>query len=115
MKVIRPFQAAAGAVAADPRRPATAIVHDSPDVRSVVFRIGPGQVVAPHRSASTVLLTTISGRGIVSGADTEQEMQPGDVVVYEPNELHGMRATDDTFVLLATITPRPGDRAQSAS
>ena len=115
MKVIQPRAAASGAVAADPRRPATAIVHDSPDARSVVFRIGPGQSVPPHRSLSTVMLTVVAGRGTVSGADGEKEVEAGELVVYEPNEMHGMRAGDDTFVLLAVITPRPGERAAGAS
>jgi quercetin dioxygenase-like cupin family protein len=114
MKVIHPRQAAADAVAPDARRPATAIVHDSPDARSVVFRIAPGQAVPPHRSASTVMLTVMAGRGTVSGPDGETEVDVGEVVVYEPNEVHGMRAKDDTFVLLATITPRPGERAAGA-
>ena len=115
MKVIQPGAAASGAVAADPRRPATAIVHDSPDARSVVFRIAPGQSVPPHRSTSTVMLTVMAGRGTVSGADGEREVEAGELVVYEPNEMHGMRASDDTFVLLAVITPRPGERAAGAS
>jgi quercetin dioxygenase-like cupin family protein len=114
MKVIHPRQAAADAVAPDARRPATAIVHDSPDARSVVFRIAPGQAVPPHRSASTVMLTVMAGRGTVSGSEGEKEVDVGEVVVYEPNEVHGMRAKDDTFVLLATITPRPGERAAGA-
>jgi quercetin dioxygenase-like cupin family protein len=115
MKVIHPRTAAAGAVAADARRPATAIVHDSPDARSVVFRIAPGQSVPPHRSTSTVMLTVMAGRGTVSGADGEKDVEAGEVVVYEPNEIHGMRAGDDTFVLLAIITPRPGERPAGAA
>jgi quercetin dioxygenase-like cupin family protein len=115
MRVIHPRRAAADAIVSDARRPATAILHDSPDVRSVVFRIAPGQAVPPHRSASTVLLTVIAGRGTVSGAHGEKTVQAGDVVVYEPNEMHGMRAREETFVLFAIITPRPGERAHGAA
>jgi hypothetical protein len=32
------------------------------------------------------------------------------VVVYAPRERHGMRAGEETLLLLATITPRPGSR-----
>ena len=114
MKLLDVRQAAANAVAANASRPATAIVHDSPDARLVVFRIGPGQSVAPHRNASTVTLKVIAGRGFVQGADEERPVVAGETVVFEPNELHGMRseASDaDALVLLATITPRPGERA----
>ena len=112
MKALDIRRAASEARAANVTRPATAIVHDSADVRRVLFRLAPGQAVAPHRSASTVTLTAIAGRAIASGGSEEREIAPGEVVVYEPNEMHGMRAVDDEAVLLATIAPRPGTRGE---
>jgi quercetin dioxygenase-like cupin family protein len=111
MKTFNARRAAADAVAASATRPATAIIHDAPDARLLVFRIAPGQAVAPHRNPSTVLLTVLSGSGFVSGGDAEVSVSAGDVIAYEPNEVHGMRAADDQLVLLATITPRPGTRS----
>jgi quercetin dioxygenase-like cupin family protein len=102
--------AARAAVAAHPDRPATAILHDSPDARLVVFRLAPGQFVAPHRSTSTVILLVLRGGGQLSGESAEQAVATGDIVVYQPNELHGMRANDEELLLLATIAPRPGTR-----
>ena len=110
MKVLDVRHVAREAVAANPTRPATAIVHDSADARLIVFLLSPGQAVAPHRNASTVTLTVISGSGLASGADAERAITTGDVVTYGPNEIHGMRAPDEELVLLATITPRPGSR-----
>lgn len=98
------------AVAANPTRPATAIVHDSADARLVVFRLSPGQSVAPHRNASSVTLTVMSGSGFTNRDQDDRPVATGDVVTYEPNELHGMRAVTEELVLLATITPRPGTR-----
>ena len=91
------------AVSANPTRPATAIVHDAPGVRLVVFRIEPGQEVVPHTSEATVLLSVLAGRGTVTGGDESHLVGPGEVISYAPGELHGMRATDETFLLLATI------------
>lgn len=109
-----PRTAALNAVAAHPQRPATATIHDSDDVRLVVFRIEPGQAVAPHRSPATVLLTVLDGTVQITterdGAPDEIACTPGDVVHFAPNEVHGMRADNDTALLLATITPRPGTR-----
>lgn len=113
MKTLYARGAAAEAVAANPTRPATAVIHDTSDVRLVVFRIAPGQVVAPHRNASTVLLTVLSGTGLVTGGDAEAAVGTGDVIAYEPNELHGMRAVNEELVLLATIAPRPGTRSDT--
>ena len=110
MKTFDIPRSAREAVAANSSRPATVVVHDSSDARLVVFRIAPGQAVPPHRNASTVMLTVISGRGVVRGGDDERAVTPGEAIVFEPNELHGMRAEVDELVLLATITPRPGNR-----
>ena len=67
--------------------------------------------MAPHRNGSTVILTVLDGRGIVSGEQEQRQVRAGEVIAYEPNELHGMSAVDAEFVLLATITPRPGTRS----
>lgn len=110
MKALAPRAAARDAIAASAARPAMAIVHDTPDVRLVVFRLAPGQEVPPHTSPSTVLLTVLEGTGSLSGANEERRCTAGDVVAYVPGELHGMRADDGELLLLATITPRPGTR-----
>lgn len=110
MITLDPIAAARAAVSAHPERPATAVILDAPDLRLVVFRIAPGQQVAPHRSPSTVTLTVLQGTGVITGADALRRCAPGDVVAYDPEELHGMQATDEEFLLLAAITPRPGAR-----
>ena len=113
MIALDPRQAARDAVAASPSRPATAILIDSPDARLVVFRILPGQSVAPHHNPSTVMITVLQGEGLLSGKDGERRCTAGEMVTYEPGETHGMRATDVELHLLALITPRPGKRAPS--
>jgi quercetin dioxygenase-like cupin family protein len=110
MKIHDPRRVAAGATSPNTTRPAAALLHDSPDARLVVFRIEPGQAVAPHVSESSVTLTVFAGRGMVSGAAGEREVSEGDVVWYDPGERHGMSAIDEEFVLLAAIMPRPGPR-----
>ena len=114
MIALDPRAAARAAVAATPGRPATAVLLDTPDVRLVVFRIAPGQAVPPHRSPSTVTLTVLEGSGTISGAGVERSCSAGDVVSYAPEELHGMRATAEELLLLATIAPRPGERPAPA-
>src|SRR5688500_13510298 len=109
MKIYDARGVAAGAVAARADRPATATMHDSPDVRLVVFRIEPRQQVATHTNASTVVLTVLEGSGMVTGADGERAAGAGDVIAFETREPHGMRATDQRFILVAAIAPRPGD------
>jgi quercetin dioxygenase-like cupin family protein len=111
LKYVNPGAVARGAMAPSAARPASAIVHDSPDARLVVFRLEPGQVVSPHHSASTVVLTVIAGSGNLGGADGDsRSCVQGDTVIYEPNEVHWMSSAEETLVILAMITPRPGSR-----
>ena len=70
-------------------------------------------VLADQRRADLgvgALLLVIDGMGFVSGAGGERIVSRGDLVTYEPNEPHGMRAASNTLVLLAVIAPRPGVR-----
>jgi quercetin dioxygenase-like cupin family protein len=101
---------AAAAVAPNATRPATTLVHDSVDARVVLFRLEPGQMVPVHTSASTVLLTIISGTGTVIGSEGERRVKPGDIVAYAEDEPHGMQATHEQLVIAAVIAPRPGSR-----
>ena len=110
MRVVSALSAARDAVSAQPSRPATALLHDAPDARVVVFRIEAGQEVAPHTSISTVLLFVESGSGTVSGAAGESSVAAGDVVAYDAGELHGMKAGSEQLVLVVVIAPRPGTR-----
>ena len=106
---------AAAATSVRPDRPATAVALDSADVRAVVFRLEPGQEVAPHTSASSVLLVVAAGQGYFSDAAGEQSVGAGDAAAFEPGELHGMRAGAEQFRVLAVIAPRPGTRNAPAA
>ncbi len=110
MKVSDPRVFAANAVSTRPGKPATAMVHDSDDARLVVFRLAAGEEVPRHTSPSTVILSILEGSGTVLGPDSEHAVEAGAIITYETNEVHGMRATDGPFTVLATITPRPGTR-----
>ena len=45
---------------------------------------------------------------MVSGHDGERIVHPGEIVAYDANEPHGMRAGDEQLVVAAVIAPRPG-------
>ena len=89
-------------------RHATALLFDSPECRLVAFTLQPDQTVPMHRSASTVVVTVVSGAGVFRGGNGDMALRPGDSASYEPNEMHGMTAGDSGLRFLAVITPRPG-------
>ena len=115
MNVMDLLAAARAIPARGNKRPAMAVAVDTPDVRVVLFRLGPGQAVPPHSTTSTVLLTVLAGEGLVLGDGGETRCVAGDVVAYAPEERHGMRAIDSEMILAATIAPRPGRPVEVAA
>lgn len=117
MNIFAPIELSRSAPALNSSRPATTVLVNTPDVRVLVFRFLPGQTVPLHRNSSSVLLTVLQGSGFVSGesdgATDERPCSTGDLIAYEPDEGHSMRAGAEEMVLLATITPRPGERNAS--
>ena len=110
MKIYDPAAVARQAVAANPARPAMVVVHDAPDVRLVVFRLGAGQTIPVHTSVSSVVLQVLSGSGVISSAEGEHDASAGMVLAYEPQEPHGIRALTEEMIVLAAIAPRPASR-----
>lgn len=106
MRRLTPLAAARNATPARPGHPASAILHNSADARVIVFHLQPGEAVPVHTSPATVLLEVLEGTCTLSGADGEATCTAGTLVVYDPDEPHGMRADHGVpAVLLATIAP----------
>jgi hypothetical protein len=110
MIALAPHAAAREARAASPARPATAILHDGPDARLVVFRLAPGQGRAAasepvHRDA----------HGAERRRRALRRRRRARVPGRRRRGLRAARAArhahhDAELLLLATITPRPGAR-----
>ncbi len=91
-----------------PDRPASAVLHDEPDVRIVAFTLEPRQLVPPHRSTSTVVVHVIAGHAVFQGDGDEEPLRTGESAAYAPGELHAILAGDEGVRFLAIIAPRPG-------
>jgi quercetin dioxygenase-like cupin family protein len=113
MKVLEPRNVARGADSRSAKRPATAILAESRDVRLIVFRLSPGQSVPRHKNASSVVVTVLEGDGMLSGAEGERHCHAGDVVMYDPSEPHAIRALETELLLLVAIAPTPSARSDA--
>jgi hypothetical protein len=102
MKTYDPTVVALKAEAKRFGRPAIVVMHDSPDVRLIIFRVGVGQS-----------LHVVSGCGLVSGVGGERAVHAGEVLAYQHGETHGVRAITEELVLFAIIAPRPSSRHNS--
>jgi quercetin dioxygenase-like cupin family protein len=87
-------------------RPLSKLLYDSDAMRVVVFGLLPGQEIPPHTAPSRVVLHMVQGKGVFLTGSGEQPAYTGGFVITEPNEPHGLKASEKS-VLLAVIAPRP--------
>ena len=97
-----------GGPAARQDRAASELLHDEASLRVVAFHLLPGQEIPSHRSASTVFVHVVAGRGTFTGEATAAVLTAGESAVFAPLESHAIGATDSPLRFIAIITPRPG-------
>ncbi len=82
------------------------IVHDSPNIRLILFCFEPGQElpVHSHDVESEVVLHVVDGEGFFTGGEEDVPAKKGSTLVSQVSEPHGIRATTRMKVLVG-ITP----------
>ena len=83
------------------------LLHDSPYFRVLNFNIGAGQVfpVHSHPSEGQLTIHVVEGEGdFLADDDASILAQPGDILVSEISEPHGVRATTNMRIVV-TIAP----------
>lgn len=89
-----------------PDRYQTKLLHDSPEMRVVVFGLEAGQEIPPHTAPVRVMMLVLQGKGAFGTGRGKKPAYPGAFVICEPNEPHSLKA-EEKMVMLATISPRP--------
>ncbi|NPA31994.1 MAG: cupin domain-containing protein [Aquificae bacterium] len=94
-------------------KPVSEVVYEDENAKVVRFYLKAGQEIKPHSSPSSVYITVLKGRlnFFLGKENEEREVGAGDTVFYEPGELHGFRALEDS-VVEAVITPKPAQRVK---
>ena len=83
------------------------LVHDSPYFKIINFnfKAGQGLPLHSHEIEGQVSITVIEGRGeFQAKGDSTLPAEPGDVLICDISEPHGIRAMTDMRVLV-TIAP----------
>ena len=87
--------------------PGTEVSYDCPEARVVRFFLKEGQEIKPHTSPSRVFIAVMKGRLVFTiGEEEKEELRAGDTIFYDPKELHGFKALEDS-VVEAFIVPNP--------
>lgn len=90
-----------------PQQPRVNLLHNSEQMRVVLFGFLPGQEMAPHSVESEISFYILEGEGRVLVGKEESPVSSGTLVFCPPGALHGLKATTN-LVVLATISPSPG-------
>jgi quercetin dioxygenase-like cupin family protein len=83
------------------------LVHDSPYFRVLNFNFKPGQElpIHSHDTEGQLSIVVLEGKGLFLGKDGQTfPAHPGDVLISDISEPHGIRATSDMRVIV-TIAP----------
>lgn len=77
--------------------------------RVLRFALKPGQSVREHTAPhSPVYVMVLQGTGQFSGGDNlEHAHGPGSLLIFEPGEVHAIRATDEALVFVALLHGAP--------
>ncbi len=73
--------------------------------RILRWMLKPGQQIAQHKVPdSPFYVVIIKGRGIFAGSDAqEQEYGPHWLLIFEPDELHTVRALDEELIFISFL------------
>ncbi len=85
------------------------VAYEDQNAKVVRFYLKGGQEVKPHTSPSSVFISVLKGKLTFICPDEEVTLTAGDSIFYEPKEIHGFKALEDS-VVEATISPNPSIR-----
>lgn len=88
-------------------RPLIAENMGAPHFYMRLFQISPDGHTPRHTHDWEHEIFVIEGNGKVVLADREEELEPGDALLIEPNELHQFVNSGDVIFKLICVIPKP--------
>jgi quercetin dioxygenase-like cupin family protein len=90
------------------------VLFSTPEARAVVIDLAPGEEMSDHRVHERAVVQVVLGNIELKSEDAETTCGDGVLVVLEPGERHGIRALEQSRLLL-TLAPWPClDRDEAA-
>ncbi len=80
--------------------------------RVLRFMLKPGQQIREHNTPhSPFYVVVLQGRGVFAGGDGKEELfGPNALLIFDPGELHTVRAVDEELVFVGFLHGVPGER-----
>lgn len=82
------------------------VLFSTPEARGVVIDLAPGEQMGEHRVRERAVMLVVDGSIEVTGDGPAEPCPRGTLVLFEPSELHVVRAVSQTRLLL-TLAPWP--------
>jgi quercetin dioxygenase-like cupin family protein len=83
------------------------VLFSTPEARALVADLRPGEPFGEHHVRERAMLVVLRGTAEVVQADSTITAASGAMIVFEPGELHAIRALEPTRALLV-LAPWPG-------
>ena len=85
--------------------------------RVLRFTLKPGQSIREHDAPhSPFYVVVLKGRGVFAGGDgKDQQFGPNALLIFDPGELHTVRALDEELVFVGFLHGAPGTRPGKVS
>jgi quercetin dioxygenase-like cupin family protein len=90
----------------EPHRPE--VLHSEGEGRSIAIQLPAGENLNDHQVHERAWLVVVDGAIQVQAGDETVDGAPGALFVFEPNERHEVRASQDSRLLLL-LGPWPGE------
>lgn len=73
---------------------------DEENLQATHLQIKKGEEVPSHKSDKSVVVVIYKGKVDFTGENGIQTIVPSDVIVMEPNEMHALRALEDSDLMV---------------
>ncbi|MBA2360427.1 MAG: cupin domain-containing protein [Actinobacteria bacterium] len=83
------------------------VLHSSPDARSVLIGLEPGQELGDHQVKENAYLVVVDGRVEVEAGGETMSAGTGTLFRFEPDERHRVSSVNGARILLL-LAPWPG-------
>ena len=83
------------------------VLFSTPEARAIVIDLAPGEELSDHRVGERAVVQVVLGSIELRSEGAETTCADGVLVVLDPGERHGIRALEQSRLLL-TLAPWPG-------
>ena len=73
---------------------------DENNLQITHLKIKSGEEIPSHKSDKSVIVVIYKGKVDFSGENNKEIIIPGDIIVMNPNEIHSLRAIEDSDLMV---------------